>query len=258
MTEPSFQRIARSVRDAILRGDYPAGTRLPRGDEMAASYGVSRGTIYAALRALTAEGMVRPVRRGGTIVLGGAERSLISRERGVLRDDRGYYFDPAATGWHAIRPPTITWGPVPADVAALLGVGAAECLIRDRAMGPPGATYAVQLATSYLPAALARGTVLAERDTGPGGIYDRLEQDLGHGPLAWSERVSSRMPEPAESADLAVPPGVPILRMLRITRSARPGHAVLECCDVRMRADLFGIGYRLPRARGAQMPARDS
>jgi hypothetical protein len=34
---------------------------------------------------------------------------------------------------------------------------------------------------------------MAERDTGPGGIYSRLA-DIGHGPARFIEDVSARMP----------------------------------------------------------------
>jgi hypothetical protein len=34
---------------------------------------------------------------------------------------------------------------------------------------------------------------MAERDTGPGGIYSRLA-DIGHGPARFTEDVSARMP----------------------------------------------------------------
>jgi GntR family transcriptional regulator len=39
--------------------------------------------------------------------------------------------------------------------------------------------YPVELAISYVPAAIATGTPIAKTDTGPTGIYARLEE-LGH------------------------------------------------------------------------------
>src|SRR4051812_35978410 len=53
----------------------------------------------------------------------------------------------------------------------------AEVVVRRRrylADGEP-----MELATSYIPWELAKGTSIAERDTGPGGIYARLEE-RGH------------------------------------------------------------------------------
>ncbi|WP_457512134.1 UTRA domain-containing protein [Streptomyces sp. TE33382] len=106
-------------------------------------------------------------------------------------------------------------------------------------------------ATSYLPATLARGTQLAQKDTGPGGIYDLLEQ-MGHAPLTWEEAVSARMPTPTGSTRLHLPKGVPLLRITRTTTN--PDGTVLEINDTRMSADTFDIGYTLTRHPNAQHP----
>lgn len=50
----------RSIRD----GEYTAGGKLPRIDDLAQQFGVARNTIQSALRVLTNEGLVTP--RHGT------------------------------------------------------------------------------------------------------------------------------------------------------------------------------------------------
>jgi GntR family transcriptional regulator len=78
-----------------------------------------------------------------------------------------------------------------------------QALIRRRRM------YAndepMQLATSYIPWLLAEGTPMAERDTGPGGICSRLA-DMGHGPVRFTEDVSTRMPTSEEADFLRLTP----------------------------------------------------
>jgi len=49
-----------------------------------------------------------------------------------------------------------------------------EVLVRDRIMFADDEP--VQLATSYLPRDITRGTVIENEDTGPGGVYARLEE----------------------------------------------------------------------------------
>ena len=87
------------------------------------------------------------------------------------------------------------WGPVPFDVAAQLGVAPGdEAVIRDRIMGDPETGRPTQLATSYIPAGLAAELpVLAARDTGPGGIDDRMEE-AGLGPIRCAEAITARPP----------------------------------------------------------------
>ncbi|MFR9798196.1 GntR family transcriptional regulator [Streptomyces sp. MS06] len=52
------EHIADQLRRAIDREEYTVGSRLPSEAELAAQYGVSRGTIRQAVSALTAEGLI--------------------------------------------------------------------------------------------------------------------------------------------------------------------------------------------------------
>lgn len=56
-------QIIDAMRDQILRGDYPRGSRLPTERDLALEFGVSSPTIREALRALTSMGLVE-VRHG--------------------------------------------------------------------------------------------------------------------------------------------------------------------------------------------------
>lgn len=245
-----WHTVAASLREAIANGTYGPGDTIPKEEELESLHGVSRSTVRRAVAQLTTEGLLTPVRRGGTKVRERRERSRITRARTVYRDERGYYFDPAARPWVALRPPVVRWGPAPHDIAHVLGVEpGSEVLIRDRVMGDPQTRDPVQLSTSYLPADLAKGTVLAEADTGAGGIYDRLEE-AGHGPLRWSEVVVASAPSDADTDALRLPPGVPLLRLIRTTRSAEG--RVLEVNDCRMSGERWEIGYEILRDGSAE------
>jgi GntR family transcriptional regulator len=248
---PAYQRLADDLRTAITTGHYQPGDTLPKLTDLMAQYGVSKTTVAEAIAVLEAEGLVEAVRRRGTIVRAHPTPRRLTRTRHVYRDDRGYYFDPTAQTWIALEQPTISWGRAPADVAALLGVDPAQdVLIRDRIMGDPDTRKPMQLATSYLPAAVARGTRLAEANTGPGGIYDLLE-GMDHRPLAWSEAVGARMPTPTETTRLGLAKGVPLLRIVRTATG--PDETVLEINDTRMSAEEFEIGYSITRHPTAEL-----
>lgn len=241
-----WQDVADTLREAIARGDYPPGTTIPKETELMATHSVGRETVRRAIIQLTAEGMLVPVRRRGTVVRDWPARTQLTRSRLVYRDELGYYFDNAAQGWRALQPPSVIRGPVPFDVAAQLGLApGTEVIIRDRIMGDPATGRPAQLATSYIPADLADELpVLAARDTGRGGIYDRLEE-AGLGPILWTESITTRPPTMSEVRRLGMTAGVALLRIVRLATSAagRP----LEVNDTRMNGDEFEISYPLRR-----------
>jgi putative hydrolases of HD superfamily len=61
-------QIADSIRAAILTGELATGSRLPAGNELATFFGVSRVTVQAAIRILTAEGFLRTLVGSGVYV----------------------------------------------------------------------------------------------------------------------------------------------------------------------------------------------
>lgn len=245
-----WQSIADALREAIARGDYLPGTTIPKETELMAMHGAGRETVRRAVIQLTAEGLVEPVRRRGTVVRVRPVHRPVTRSRLVYRDELGYYFDRAAQDWRPLRPPSVSRGPVPFDVAARLGMAPGEeAVIRDRIMGDPQTGQPTQLATSYIPAALAAELpVLDDGDTGPGGIYDRME-DAGLGPLRWTEAVTARPPSLAEASRLGLAPGVALMRIVRLASS--PAGRPLEVNDTRMSGDEFEISYSLTRHASA-------
>jgi GntR family transcriptional regulator len=249
-----WEDIASALREAIERGDYPPGSLIPKETELMAAHGTGRDPVRRAIAQLTAEGLLEPRRRRGTAVRGRPARQRITRSRTVYRDEIGYYFDQAAQPWRALQPPVITRGPVPHDIAALLGISPGdEVITRDRVMGDPTIGQPTQLATSFIPVTLATELpVLAEADTGPGGIYDRMEE-AGHGPIKWSEAITARMAGPAEVRALHLPPGVPLLRVVRL--AASPAGRPLEVNDTRLNAEQFEVGYSITRHSTAR-PSR--
>jgi hypothetical protein len=60
----SPQEIADALRNRIRSGDLKAGDRLPTQAELAEEFGVERGTVRQALRALQADGLLSNVSKG--------------------------------------------------------------------------------------------------------------------------------------------------------------------------------------------------
>jgi GntR family transcriptional regulator len=62
----AYQSLAQLLRDAIARGEFSDGRRLPTEAQLTADYGVSRQTVRRALEELAAEGLIFRVRGRGT------------------------------------------------------------------------------------------------------------------------------------------------------------------------------------------------
>ncbi|HEY3637820.1 MAG TPA: PLP-dependent aminotransferase family protein [Rhizomicrobium sp.] len=65
---PIYQQLCSKLRDAIIVGDLPPGTRIPTSRELSVSLGVGRNTVVTAYSQLAAEGYLATNRRRGTEV----------------------------------------------------------------------------------------------------------------------------------------------------------------------------------------------
>ncbi|MEE6265997.1 MULTISPECIES: GntR family transcriptional regulator [Streptomyces] len=240
-----YREVAARIRADVEAGVWPTGRPIPGIDRLKDRYEVARQTTNRAVQHLVSEGLLYSEGRRGTFIRPAAPARTVARDRHVRRDARGYFFGPNAAEWRGVGTPTQEVGPPPADAAELLGVAAGEpVLIRDRAIGPPDASHPWQLATSYLPMTLVdRLPVLGADETGPGGIYDRIEEHFGAA-LSWEETVAARPADDHEQRHLRIGAGLPVLV---VTRVSRVGEQVVEVNRTRMSADRFTVTYAVAR-----------
>ena len=126
-------------------------------------------------------------------------------------------------------------------VAHMLGLAPDEpVIVRRRLMLFDG--HPVELTDSYYPAAIARGTRLAEARKIPGGAVAHLS-DLGHPPRRISEDVSARLATPDERATLQLdePSCVLVLARTLFTDNDLP----VEASIMTMTADARRLRYEL-------------
>ncbi|MDA7948790.1 MAG: PLP-dependent aminotransferase family protein [Hyphomicrobiaceae bacterium] len=76
-----YRQLYTQLRDAILNGHLPAGTRIPASRSMAVQLGVARNTVLAALEQLAAEGYLETRQGAGTVVSGQLRRGLMRAAR---------------------------------------------------------------------------------------------------------------------------------------------------------------------------------
>lgn len=243
---PAYRQVAADLRGKINDGTYPAGSKLPSERTLIGSYGVSRITVREAIGVLRSEGLVIAEHGRGVFVRQTASVVRLSRSRlsKAARDANRAYFlgDAQENAFTPTVQVTIRFEEASPEHAAVLDVPAgAEVLVRERLMLADG--QPVQLATSRLPRELTRGTQAEEMDTGPGGIYSRLE-DAGYKPSRYSELVKTRMPTRDETTALQLGTGVPVLVVQRVAydSNGRP----LEVNEMTLTGDRYELMYEIP------------
>jgi GntR family transcriptional regulator len=240
-----FRQIADQLREAIDKGRFAEGDKLPSETELIEHYGVSRMTIRNSISVLQGEGLVASEHGKGVFVRPRPPVRRLASDRFARRHrEQGksaFTVEAEAVGGRPEVDGLVVREEKPsADIAARLG-GARKVLARRRRYLLDGRP--VEFAVSYLPLDLARDTPIAQPNPGPGGIYARLEE-LGHRLDHFDEEVSARMPTPEEVKTLRLASGVPVIHLIR-TAYDTEGRPV-EVCDTLMAADAYVLAYQLP------------
>jgi GntR family transcriptional regulator len=215
-------RIAEELRADILTGRRAAGERLPSETELAEQYGTSRPTVRRALARLRSEGLVvtsqgrvalvRPAPHVRLVITGGNYRK--HRALGLPGFNAQVLEQGQAPEQQLREVATIA---APTEVAARLGLEqGSPVVVRRRVFLADGEPVA--LCDSYYPAGLAQGTPIEQDRKIRGGVHAVIEDPAGpvRRRIARSvDDLTSRMPTPQEAAELQLPQGVPVIRVLR-------------------------------------------
>jgi GntR family transcriptional regulator len=242
-----FRQIADHIRDAIECGSLAEGDKVPSEAQLMQHYGVARMTIRNALQVLQGEGLTVAEHGRGVFVRSRPPVRRLASDRFARRHrEQGKAAFIAETEGAGAKPSVdsieISETPAPVSVAERLGISTGDRVIsRSRRYLING--HPVETAVSYIPAQIARGTQIAQPNSGPGGIYARLEE-LGHRLDHFVEDVKARMPLRDEVRTLQLAPGVPVVQLIR-TAYTVDGLAV-EVCDTVMSSDAYVLSYELP------------
>jgi len=242
---PVYQQIAATLRSGIRDGQYPPGAKLPSERKLAAHFNASVLTVRSAIAELRNAGLVRAEQGKGLFVRelppiirkSGHRLSRAERERGAgafMTDAEDMGFTPRVEA--DIYPDS-------ADdrIAELLGIQPGDPIfVRARLMFAD--EDPVQIATSYLPRSITKGTRIEEQDTGPGGTYARLEE-AGFPLTAREERKRARNPTPEQAVALQLADGVPVLHVVRLMRS---GDRVVEVNEMVLDGDRYELVDEYP------------
>ena len=244
---PLYLQIADDLRERVYTQQLPRGARLPSEAELAATYNTTRPTVRQALRTLSEEGLIESRRGVGVFVR--SQRQPLRRmtmdrfARRHREQGKGALAAEAEAQGRSWRQEVLELAEVspPPAVADRLNLDEdARAFVRRRRVWIEDVP--MQLADSYFPIEIAAGTRIVEEDTGPGGVYARLEE-RGHRLTRFHEELSFRMPTPSEVRALALDSGVPVVDLLRV---AYAGEQPVELFMSVMAGDRHIFVYDIP------------
>lgn len=241
---PPYRQIAGMLRQAIRADQLTAGERLPSETALIEHFGVARMTVRQAVQELRAEGLVVSEHGRGVFVRPTPPIRRLASDRFARKhraEGKAAFSVEAEKSGYTPQVDNIVLGRQKPDsvVAERLHIPTdQEVVVRSRrylANGRP-----VETAVSYIPAAFAEDTQIEQVDTGPGGIYARLE-DTGHVLARFTEEVGARMPTPEERRQLELGPGAPVLTVVRTAYDTND--VAIEVCDTVKVASAYLLEY---------------
>lgn len=244
---PPYRQIADILRDHIDRGRLTPGEQLPSEATLIDHFGVARMTVREAIKELRTEGLVVAQHGKGVFVRSAPPVRRLASDRFARRHRKegksAFIAEAEASGQvPGVDQIRVTNEVASADVATRLNLKPRErVIVRSRRYLADGRP--VETATSYIPESIAKGTPITEVNTGPGGIYGRIE-DAGHELARFTEEISARMPTPAERKALEIGAGTPVMTLVRTAYDTN-GVAV-EVCDTVKIAHSFVLEYDVP------------
>ncbi|MFG2302781.1 GntR family transcriptional regulator [Actinacidiphila glaucinigra] len=220
-SELRYRKVAAELREAIIAGEYAAGTKLPPEGTLAERYGVSRGTVRHALAVLRTDGLVTSRRGTRRTVLGGPRAQSFSELLSFTNWARSIGETPGGRVDSVVRRPA---EPFEADRLGLEDGAEVHLVLRVRTLsGEP-----VMVERSLYPARI--GELVTEL---PPDTVSHTEALVAHGvlftdadhtiDLAWADADDVRL--------LDCPPGQVLLRERR--RTTDPAGAPVEWSEDR-------------------------
>jgi GntR family transcriptional regulator len=217
-----YQRIVEDLRSEILLARRKPGERLPSEHDLAKQYGTSRPTVRRAIAVLKAEGLVVTEQGRGAFVRPTPHVRLLVSGTNYRRHRRA--------GLSGFNAQAVEQGQAPQqDVLEVTTIGApfevsmrlnldegAPVVMRRRLFRLDG--HPVAFCDSYYPVELVEGTAIADNENIDGGVHALIEDPAGPIRRVVARSVDdlvARMPTPDEVRGLALPPGMPVVRVIR-------------------------------------------
>lgn len=239
-SQPLYLRIAGELGDQIRSGELAPGVKLPSESEIMRAHSVSRMVAKMAIRTLRDSGLIDShpgrgsfVRSVNRIVRQVPERYRLERS-GITPVESDVDGDVARQ--HASAHTTAD-----ESIAGRLGVPVGDPVMQTDYRYVVG-DEPVQVAVSYEPLALTRGTPIEyPEDSIVRGVVARMES-IGHAPDAVVEKVITRSAHPQEAEKLRLRTGAFVLA---IERTYYAGSVAVETANIVFSGDRYELAYHL-------------
>ncbi|MFJ3637947.1 GntR family transcriptional regulator [Streptomyces sp. NPDC090112] len=216
-----YEEIAESLRAQIANGEFPPGTAIPSGRDLAEQWSVSRATAIKAVDVLRADGIVEARQGTGFIVVETpVGRPAGARHAGAARVSGGMPFQ---------RIGNPEWTVPPAHIAGALGMDEGEeALLRARLMHYPDGTPHSYV-TAWFPPSIARNAPrLAQAAPIAEGTTRYIRRQTGRFPVEGSDTTTVRLASEAEAERLRLERPTAVAVVLHVATDHEGGSLVCE------------------------------
>lgn len=223
---PKYRQLLQLLRQQILSGALAPAAQLPTEEELAQTYGLSRGTVRKAIEQLSAEGLVYTAQGSGTYVSASHPNALPFRFTDCT---------PAAAPSFRV----LTRATIPADmaVAERLMVPLGEPLLHIARQRLDGDAV-IGFSERFLPRSLCPD-LLSEDLTQP-SIHDILVSRSELPLLRATLEIEAQLLSAADAALLHAAPGAPAIVISRLTYTA-PNRPAVWYRGLYLRAYCVGV-----------------
>jgi GntR family transcriptional regulator len=239
---PLYHQVFLILRQRILSGELPPGTRLPGEEEVAANWGVSRITAKRALAELARAGLVLRARGRGTTVV---ERPQGTADRPVAAGLEGLMENLIAIG-ASTRAEVLSFDylPAPSEVAEALRLAPGDTVQRvERRRWREDQPFSHIV--THLPEGVGRSFVANDLAQHP--ILELIEAS-GHRVGRAEQMVTATLADPELARALQVPIGAALLEVRRVVEDVEG--LPVQLIVVRYRPDVYALRMVLDRVGG--------
>lgn len=244
---PRYAQISHALRQGIVDGSHPIGSRLPTESELCAQYGISRFTAREAIRALLTAGLVTRRPRIGTVVIARPDGARYAHDAASLPDLMQYAQDTELRfvyiGKVALSPAQAQdFGALPGEewTYALGMRTASEAVPAGQPKPPPRTICITRLFLNPLLEGI--GAKLRERRS---AVYTLIEREYAITIQRVEQELTGAVLDVDDAANFGCPPGAPALRIVR--RYYDREDRLLEVADNIHPGDRFSYRMHLRR-----------